>query len=465
MKLNIPIILQTDSYKGSHYRQYPQGARYVSSYIESRGTAMPWNEHVFFGLQAFIKANLLTPVTHKDVDEATALFKGHMGIFNEDGWRYIVNAHGGYLPISIEAVPEGAVLPLHNVLVQVVNTDPKCAWLTSYVETSLLRAIWYPTTVATLSREVKKLFTDFLIETTGSTDGIDFMLHDFGARGVSSSESAQIGGAAHMVNFKGSDTVEGILWAREYYGADMPAFSVPAAEHSTITSWGKEGEAEAYKNMLHQFSAPNAIISIVSDSWDIWNAISNIYGEELKKYVSALAHIGAKLVVRPDSGEPVEVVPKVIKNLLAKFGGAENSKGYMKLPDFLGVLQGDGCNYDSIGKILLAMKKDGYAANNVVFGMGGGLLQKVDRDTLKFAMKCSAIDINGEWHDVYKDPIDDPGKVSKRGRQALVYRNGALATIPVAEIGSDKNLLEEVYRNGKLLVDYTFDEVRERAAI
>ncbi len=469
--MKIPIILQADSYKGSHYRQYPKGAQYVSSYIESRGHKVaegetPWTEHVLFGLQAFIKEYLLTPITHADVDKAANLFRAHMGMFNEEGFRYIVDNHGGYMPVRIQAVPEGTVLPLHNVLVQVINTDPKCAWLTSYLETALLRAIWYPTTVATLSREVKKVFAEFLLKTTGSTDGIDFMLHDFGARGVSSSESAQIGGAAHLVNFKGSDTVEAIVWLQEYYGADMPAFSVPAMEHSTVTAWGKDGEVDAYKNMLQEFSAPNAIISIVSDSWDIWNAIDNIYGDELKNYVLALAHIGAKLVIRPDSGDPVKVVNEVIKRALKKFEGAENSLDYMKLPDNIGVLQGDGVDYYDIIEILTAMEKENYAANNIVFGMGGGLLQKVNRDTLKFAMKASAIDVDGEWRDVYKDPVTDPGKTSKKGRQALVKRNGQYETVREDSLErEDENLLVTVYQNGELLVDDNLDIIRLRAAI
>ena len=258
------LILNTDSYKMSHFAQYPQGAEYVSSYIESRGGVYP--ETVFFGLQAFVKEYLTRPISQADIDEADAVCTVHGVPFNREGWEYILNEYQGYLPLEIEAAPEGAVIPTGNVMVQVTNTDPKCAWLTSYIETALLRAVWYPTTVATVSRACRDIITRYMEETAESLDGLPFKLHDFGARGASSEEAAALGGAAHLVNFMGTDTLSGIMAARRYYNADMAGFSIPAAEHSTITSWGRDGETAAYANMIQQLGGEGRLVAVVSDS-------------------------------------------------------------------------------------------------------------------------------------------------------------------------------------------------------
>lgn len=453
------LILNTDSYKMSHFAQYPQGAEYVSSYIESRGGVYP--ETVFFGLQAFVKEYLTRPISQADIDEADAVCTVHGVPFNREGWEYILNEYQGYLPLEIEAAPEGAVIPTGNVMVQVTNTDPKCAWLTSYIETALLRAVWYPTTVATVSRACRDIITRYMEETAESLDGLPFKLHDFGARGASSEEAAALGGAAHLVNFMGTDTLSGIMAARRYYNADMAGFSIPAAEHSTITSWGRDGETAAYANMIQQFGGEGRLVAVVSDSYDFWNAIDNIWGDELKEQVQ---QFGGTLVVRPDSGEPVEVVPEAIERLMAKFGYETNSKGYRVLPACVRLIQGDGICACSIDAILAAMKARGLSADNVAFGMGGELLQKINRDTQKFAMKASAICINGEWRDVYKDPITDPGKRSKRGRLALINDEQGYRTVREDALGDQRNALVKVFRNGDVLVDWTFDEVRERAA-
>lgn len=453
------LILNTDSYKMSHFAQYPQGAEYVSSYIESRGGVYP--ETVFFGLQAFVKEYLARPISQADIDEADAVCTVHGVPFNREGWEYILNEYQGYLPLEIEAAPEGAVIPTGNVMVQVTNTDPKCAWLTSYIETALLRAVWYPTTVATVSRACRDIITRYMEETAESLDGLPFKLHDFGARGASSDEAAALGGAAHLVNFMGTDTLSGIMAARRYYNADMAGFSIPAAEHSTITSWGRDGETAAYANMIQQFGGEGRLVAVVSDSYDFWNAIDNIWGDELKEQVQ---QFGGTLVVRPDSGEPVEVVPEAIERLMDKFGYETNSKGYRVLPACVRLIQGDGICARSIDAILAAMKARGLSADNVAFGMGGELLQKINRDTQKFAMKASAICINGEWRDVYKDPITDPGKRSKRGRLALINDEQGYRTVREDALEDQRNALEKVFRNGDVLVDWTFDEVRERAA-
>ncbi|KZX76136.1 nicotinate phosphoribosyltransferase [Oleiphilus sp. HI0009] len=457
---NRNIILNVDSYKASHYLQYPPNTTEVSSYIEARGGQ--FKQAVFFGLQMFIKEYLANPITNEDIDEAKVIIEAHGLPFNEAGWRYIVNKYDGYLPVEIEALPEGYVAPVKNAMVQVINTDPNCAWLTSYVETALLRAVWYPTTVATVSWNCRQVIKRFMEETADSVEGLDFKLHDFGARGATTEEAAAIGGAANLVNFMGTDTISGILAARKYYGAEIAGFSIPAAEHSTITSWGKDNEKEAYANMLDQFSGPDKLVAVVSDSYDLWNAIDNIWGEELKDKVQ---RTGGTLIVRPDSGDPINIVTETIERLMNNFGYEVNDKGYRVLPSYIRVIQGDGVSLQTIEAILDAMKLRKQSAENIAFGMGGELLQKVNRDTMKFAMKASAAKVDGLWRDVFKDPITDSGKRSKKGRLAVIKDDkGQVQTIRAQELGDKENLLQPVYRNGKLLKDYSFEEVRANAA-
>lgn len=452
------LILNTDSYKTSHFLQYPQGAEYVSSYIESRGGVH--TATVFFGLQMFIKEYLTKPITLADIEEAELICTAHGVPFNRAGWMHVLTAHDGYLPLEIEAVPEGTEVPTGNVLVQVINTDPACAWLTSYIETALLRAVWYPTTVATVSKACQNIIARYLDETADNLIGLPFKLHDFGPRGASSEETTAIGGLAHLVNFMGTDNFSALVAARRYYGADMAGFSIPAAEHSTITSWGREGETAAYANMLKQFGGKDKLVAVVSDSYDIWNAIDNVWGGELKTQVE---NMGGTLVIRPDSGEPVKIVPEAIERLMAKFGYTTNAKGYKVLPACVRLIQGDGVCAAAIEQILAEMKKRSLSADNVAFGMGGELLQKVNRDTQRFAMKASAICINGKWRDVYKDPITDQGKRSKKGRLALINVNGQFKTVARNTINPMDNELVTVFRNGKLVTEYTLDQVRNQA--
>ena len=462
MKLAKNLILNTDSYKTSMFKQYPLGTTRVYSYIESRGGR--YDQTVFFGLQAFIKEYLLEPITQADIDIADEIITAHGLPFNREGWEYILSAHGGYLPVIIKAVPEGTVVPVKNVLATIENTDPNAHWLTTWLETALLRAIWYPTTVATQSHKIKSVILDYL-ERTGDPTTIDFKLHDFGARGVSSMESAGIGGASHLVNFMGSDTISGLLFAREYYGAPMAGFSIPAAEHSTITSWGRAGEVDAYRNMLNSFAKPGAILAVVSDSYDIYNAASKLWGEELREEV---IKSGATVVIRPDSGDPVSVNRKLIEILGQKFGYTTNAKGF-KVLNNVRLIQGDGVNELSIRSILGAFMANGWSADNIAFGMGGALLQQVDRDTQQFAMKCSAAQINGEWVDVYKDPIGDSGKKSKKGRVTLWTSGGEFESDVVAptrwvDKGTEwTDALVTVFLNGALYKEYTFEEVRANA--
>ncbi|AWT34642.1 nicotinate phosphoribosyltransferase [Deinococcus arenae] len=452
------IILDTDSYKSSHFLQYPKGTTRLFSYLESRGGKYPQTR--FFGLQYILDRYLTTRVTAEMVEEARALIEAHGEPFPYEGWMRVVNVHGGKLPLEVRAVPEGTLVPIHNVLLSCTNTDPELPWLVGWFETMLMR-VWYPITVATQSWHIREIIRAALEKTSDrAAEELPFKLHDFGSRGVSSRESAGIGGLAHLINFQGSDTLEALRVARNHYGADIAAFSIPAAEHSTITSWGKEHEVDAYRNMITQFSRPGSIYAVVSDSYDLKNAINTLWGEELKADVIAA---GGTLVVRPDSGEPPAMVRLAVNALAAKYGTTTNSKGY-KVLNHVRVIQGDGIDEDTIRQILGNLDVDGYSAENVSFGMGGALLQKVDRDTQRFAYKASAGQIDGAYRGIYKDPVTDPGKRSKDGVLDLVQEGGRMVTKAYRTFDTDfpGSLMRTVYKDGELIVRDTLEEVRGR---
>jgi len=453
------LVLETDSYKFTHWKQYPPGTEYVYSYLESRGGM--FGQTVFFGLQYYLLRYLRgSVVTAEDVAEAQGFVDQHLGpgMFNRDGWMHIVERHGGRLPVEIKAVEEGSIVDVSNVLMTIENTDPVCYWLPNYLETLLLK-VWYPITVATLSRAIRRVFLSAL-ERSGDPALIDFKLHDFGYRGVSSEETAGIGAAAHLINFKGTDTVAGIRILQEYYGSDqMEGFSVPAAEHSTITAWGREHETDAYRNMLHSF--PKGIVAVVSDSYNVYDATEKLWGSALREEV---LHREGTLVVRPDSGNPREVVLKVLAILGERFGYELNAKGYRVLNPHVRVIQGDGVNYWTIQDTLMAMNRAGWSADNITFGMGGALLQQLNRDTQKFAFKSSNVTVNGKDRDVFKDPVEGHDKMSKRGRLALRRRDGKWITERVDRGASAHgDLLRPVFRDGEILARYTVADIRERA--
>jgi nicotinamide phosphoribosyltransferase len=470
------FILLSDAYKYSHHKLYPKGTTKVYSYLESRGGK--FSETLFFGLQMFLKKYLEgVVITKEDVDEAVEYLSTEDGVFGRDDvfdrskFDYIVDVLGGKLPIKIKAVKEGTILSTKNVLLTIENTDPNCYWLTNFIETILLQ-IWYPITVGTLSHEVKKLVdkyfdltTDFDKPTADFVKG--FVLIDFGVRGVSSIESAEIGGAAHLVNFMGSDNLPAARAVRNYYNTrKVYAKSVPATEHSIMTMLGEEGELEMMKRTLKTF--PTGIVACVSDSFNIFRACSDYWGGELKELIlSRPATPGNQLVIRPDSGDPIRTLEAVFKILFDKFGYTVNSKGFKVLPPQVRVIQGDGVNLGSIEEIYKKLYELGISAENFVFGMGGKLLQGVDRDTLNFAIKCSFAIVNGQEVEVIKNPteMDADGnigrsfKVSKKGRLKLVKTQDGFKTVSQSEEGEDQLL--DIFEDGKILKEFTFGEIRE----
>uniref|UniRef100_A0AAQ4R064 Nicotinamide phosphoribosyltransferase n=1 Tax=Gasterosteus aculeatus aculeatus TaxID=481459 RepID=A0AAQ4R064_GASAC len=410
------FLLATDSYKITHYKQYPPNISNIYSYFECRRKkGSQFSEVVFFGLQYLLKKYLLGQVvTEEKIQEAKVFYQMHFkqAVFDEESWRKILEKHDGRLPIRIKAIPEGTIIPRGNVLFTVENTDPEFYWLTNYIETMLLQ-MWYPITVATISREFKKILAKHLKATSGSLEGLDLKLHDFGYRGVSSQESAALGGAAHLVNFCSTDTVAGLLMAQRYYSCPMAGFSIPAAEHSTIISWGRSREKEAFERVLEQF--PSGPVSVVSDSYDIFNACKNIWGDKLKERVMERSQDSC-LVIRPDSGDPAETLIEILEEC---FGCSLNVMGYKVLPSYLRIIQGDGIDLSSVDEM-----------------------------------------------DVYKQPVTDPSKGSKRGRLSLRRNSdGFLETIEKGAGKPEEDLLVTVFENGSLVLDYSLEEIRKNARL
>ena len=461
MKKN--LILTTDSNKFSHAKAYAPGATRLFSYLESRGGAFP--ETVFFGLQYYLKEYLSQPVTMQDVEEAREFMAQHGPDFDYEGWKHIVTRHGGYLPVRIRAVPEGTVVPTGNVLLTIESTDERVFWLPNFLETLLLK-VWYPITVASQNLAVRKTILESLIKTSDDPDSeIEFKLHSFGYRGSTSEESSAIGSAAELLVSRGTDTISGIRLLQQYYHGGMEGFSINASEHSTITSFGRDGELNACRNMLKQFGRKGGIFACVSDSYDIFNCVERIWGTELRQDI---IDSGATLVIRPDSGDATEVVPKCLNIMADRFGYTTNSKGY-KVINNVRLIQGDGVNPESIKNILSLVNTLGYSTTNIAFGMGGASLQGtrhnvINRDTCKFAFKASNITVDGHDRDVYKDPITDQGKRSKAGRLDLICTDKGFETVRIGgqEIYHPNSALQTVFRNGELLVDAKFDKIRNR---
>lgn len=474
------LILLSDSYKYSHWKSYMPNTKYNYAYLEARNGAK-FNKTVMYGLQYILKRYLVGKVITKEkIDFAEAIIDAHMGpgMFNRKGWDYILEKYDGYLPIKIKAVAEGTPVEVNNVMMTVENTDPNVPWLTNFLETILLQ-VWYPMTVCTLSREEKIMIKDYLTKTADNMNNLDFCIQDFGFRGATSVEAAMIGGSAHMVNFKGSDTVCALTLPMKYYNAElkdipliktvdfvaknMPAFSVSATEHSIMTARGEEGEWDVLENIFK--NNPDGVLSLVIDSYN-YERFIEVAGTRFK---DTILNRNGVTVFRPDSGDPVGVSLRCLE-LLEKYFGVEREitteYGKFKLlNNKVRLLWGDGIDYYGMRDILFAMFNNLYSAANLAcFGQGGGLLQKVDRDVQRFAFKSSAQFYDGEWHDVYKKPKDIT-KASKRGRLALIKENGKFKTIREEELGDKTNYLEIVFENGKLLKEYTFEEVRKNAKV
>lgn len=454
------IIKDSDSYKYSHWRLYPAGTTEMYSYLESRGGV--YDKTVFFGLQPILE-KMKRKITVKQVEEGKIFAAKHGVPFNYEGWMYIATELNGKLPIEIKAVKEGTIVPFRNVLLTIRNTDPKCAWLTSFLETMLLR-IWYSITVATRIHNMKKNIKPFFERTADTMDGIGFAVLDFSSRGVSSYEQSEIGGAAYLASFVGSDNIPAVDFVNKHYVSDMAGWSVSATEHSVMCSYGEDNEFESFKNLIENGMDESGILSVVSDTWDIFRAAG--YWAQLADMIKAK---NGTLVVRPDSGDIEDVLPKVLEILEEGFGYTMNSKGF-KVLNNVKVLWGDGINEHTCTLPFEIAERMGISADSVLTGSGGGLMQvDINRDTNKFAVKGSNVIVNGVSTAIAKDPVTDKGKQSKKGKFALLYspklgfdtvnpETCKVNGMPADESGHD--MLEQVFLNGKIVRRQTIDEIR-----
>lgn len=464
MKTTNNLILNTDVYKNTHFGFMEPNTTSTFAYIEARKGG-EYDKHKFFGLQYFLKKYFTQQITYEMIDEAEKVMKNMVGVFNREGWEYIVRNHDGYLPLRIKAVKEGAVVPEGNALVTVENTDPNCAWLVTYFETALLRAVWYPTTVATRSWVMKNVIYDYHLR-TGDVSRVPYIFIDFGARGVSSQESSEIGGLAHLVGASngapvtGTDNILAVTAAIDYYDSDINdviGVSVPASEHSVTTARGIDGEEQFISDAIDVYGGEGKIISLVADSYDMDNFIE-IIGTSLKEKI---IENGCVITVRPDSGIPEEVVLHTVESLASYYGYIENDKGYKVLHPSVRVIQGDGINLNSLNRIYGNLKSHGWSADNLAVGCGGYLLQQLNRDTLRFAMKASHVVVDGDSRDVFKAPKTDLTKSSKKGRIALVKESDTILTVKEDEVtNSMVELLQVVFENGCLYNEQTLNQIR-----
>ena len=464
------FLLLTDSYKFGHYRMYDDMTKNISAYFESRnGARYPYT--VIMGLQAQLKRYFEgVVVTPERINEAEEFVNEHlMGMtpFNRPMWEAVVNKYGGKLPIRIKIAPEGTVVPISNVMVDVETTDnslqpdgkPLFAPLVSICET-ILTHLWFSSNVATISYNIKTKFQELAEISMEEKDHwvIDYMLHDFGFRGASCVEAAAMGSLGHLAVFKGTDTPIGIVYAKRYYGCkEFPGHSVNATEHNIMMQRGEAGEIEIIRKLIQD--NPKGVISVVGDTYDIRRFVE----EYLPLLRDDILNRDGKFVVRPDSPRSPDDTPHaqikwIVDKLANTFGYTTNNKGFKALNPKVGAIYGDGLSPLDIERSAKYLVWNRWEVSTCVYGMGGGLLQKHNRDTQRSAFKGSSCETEKGWEDRQKNPLDK-SKASKAGRMKLVDVDGKLVTRRIEEDG--ENVMKTVFENGEMKQTYTFDEVRE----
>lgn len=505
----IRALTDTDAYKLGHIHMYPEGTTRVLSNFTDRGSRIPDVTHtVHFGLQAFLKGWLedaWKPFFEASEDEVAALYDEFtLSVLgpNTVGSDHVRALHRlGYLPLRFRSLPEGALVPLRVPKFTVENTHPEFFWLTNYIETALSAAIWQPATSATLAHRFRNLLDEWAVKTNGSTEGVQWQGHDFSFRGMAGIFAAAASGAGHALSFTGSDNLNVINFVDDYYGPaeGLIVGSVPATEHSVATAFGPADERGYFERILEQ--NPTGIVSAVSDSYDLWEVLTTTV-PDLKDKIMAR---DGKLVIRPDSGDPVDILTGtftlsekdlgnehnnqeqyallrsnheypddqltveekgVVELLWETFGGTVNEQGYKVLDPHIGVIYGDSITYDRALSIFQRLEAKGFASTNVVFGVGSYTYQYQTRDTFMSAMKATWVEVNGKGTDIFKDPITDNGtKKSARGRIAVAQKDGEYelwdGRLGAEFEGSEVDFLETVWEDGKFLKEYTFAEVRE----
>jgi len=477
-------LLMTDGYKVDHRRQYPNGTTLVYSNWTPRKSRIEGVEEViFFGLQYFIKKYILEDFERdffsQPKDKVVAQYSRRINNYlgpNSVGTEHIAALHDlGYIPMVIKALPEGAAVPIRVPMFTMYNTLPEFFWLTNYFETLVSSVVWMPCTSATIARAYRRILDRYAAETSTAPGFVDWQGHDFSMRGMAGIEAAVLSGSGHLLSFSGTDTIPAIDFLEQYYGAnsdqELIGGSVAATEHSVMCMGTTEGELHTFKRLITEIY-PSGIVSIVSDTWDLWKVLLD-YLPQLKQVI--LDREG-KVVIRPDSGDPVDILcgkadaaeahvrKGVIELLWDTFGGVVNDKGYKELVPQIGAIYGDSITLDRAVQICERLKAKGFASTNVVLGIGSFTYQYNTRDTFGFAMKATYGEVNGEGRAIYKDPVTDDGtKKSAKGLMKIVRADDRYQLQDEVSWAEEQTgELKEVFRDGKLLSDDTLSAIRAR---
>lgn len=474
-----PLLL-TDFYKVSHPFQYPKGTTLVYSNLTPRKSRLDISKMTFFGLQYFIKEYLIKQFNenffNKPKEEIMKDYKRRITTSlgsDLQSYEHIEKLHDlGYLPIKIKALPEGTSVNMRVPVLTVVNTLPEYFWLTNFIESLMSSILWQPCTSATIAKDYRRILDIYAKETGIHQDFVQWQGHDFSFRGMSSLESSMSSGMAHLLSFTGTDTIPAIYALEKYYNAnaekELIGGSVPATEHAIMCSGSKDCEIETFKRLITEIY-PNGIVSIVSDTWDLWKVCTE-YLVELKDIIMSR---DGKVVIRPDSGDPVDIIcgdPKgktenerkgVIELLWDVFGGTVTDEGYKLLDSHIGAIYGDSITRDRAISICERLMKKGFASQ-VVFGIGSYTYQYNTRDTFGTAMKATYVEVNGEGREIFKDPVTDDGtKKSATGLLCVKKENGEYVLKDKCTWEEESTgELQTVFLDGALLKDYTLSEIR-----
>lgn len=481
-----PATLLCDFYKISHLPQYPLGTEFIYSTMTPRSNRyLPQaNGAVVFTIQSFVKKFLIgyfnTHFFNRPKEEVVAEYKRFITftLGKEPDATHIEDLHDlGYLPIKLKALPEGTIAPIKVPVLTIENTNPKFFWITNYLETLISNEIWLGMTSATVAYQYRKLLNEYALKTVGHANDVPFQAHDFSMRGMGSLESSKLSGAAHLLSFVGTDTIPAIAFHEEFYNAniekELVGTSIPATEHSVMCSYGQTNEFELFKHLITNVY-PEGFFSVVSDTWDFWKVI----GEYLPKLKSDIMARDGRVVIRPDSGDPVLIIcgdpngktelerKGLIQALWDIFGGTHTEKGYKLLDTHIGAIYGDSITLERAEEIVKRLERQGFASTNIVFGVGSYTYQMKSRDSLGFAMKATYAVVNGEERMLFKDPKTDDGtKKSQRGMVHVHENNGEIVFVDglTKDIAvKTPNLLEDVFVDGKLMRDESLSEIRAR---
>ena len=476
-------LLLTDGYKTGHHQQYPKGTEEVYSNWTPRSNKYApkgcnkvvsfGQQYVFQWLHDYFKDNFFSKPKAQVCGELKEELSMYLGT-EYDVTHYEELHDLQYLPIKVKALPEGVEVPIRVPMVTVVNTDKKFYWITNFLETILSTMLWQPMTSATIALRYKRIFKDWTLKTDKENLGfIDFQGHDFSMRGMGGLQSAISSGMGHGAVFLGSDTLPVISSLRKYYKAKgFVIGSVNATEHSVMCAGTKDDEIGTFRALMNTY--PSGILSVVSDTWDLWKVLT----EYLPKLKDEVLSRDGKLVIRPDSGDPVDIICGEARKLGAKapkdkgvvellwdiFGGTVNAQGFKVLDSHIGAIYGDSITTERAENICQRLHDKGFASTNVVLGIGSFTYQFNTRDTFGFAMKATSVVVNGERREIFKDPITDDGvKKSAKGLIKVNKVNGEFVLVDqVTPQEENKGELKVIYENGQFVNQVTLQEIRER---